>query len=640
MGNNPFLFAPTDSYSQPSPSSSSSQSPLPSPSPSSNSCSSRPSSDSSPSLNSPLQPSRQSLPQLPSHTSSSHFDPPSAAVVEPCAACKILRRRCTDKCFLASYFPSTTEQYKFNIIDSVFGVRNAVKFLQGLPECQRGDAVSSMVYEANARIRDPVYGCVGQISLLQKQVDELQAQLAKAQAERVHVRVSLYCPLCISVFVPAHTELCLNVGVEPHNFTVVDSLFGLSNVVEFLQQNSNSLSYVPLLLLLRDTSKDGSQLQANPSKISNIASTGTPVNINGQPMLANFENSKAHSYNSSSKPPMMFGTNHAGTLTSPVNKFGDNNDLEFQVNKADMEDESLKGNVAPQDDTEGFTFVEVNSVRASADKVVCCDFSSDGKLLASGGHDKKVVLWDTERENLKSNTILEEHSSLITDVRFSPSMPQLATSSFDKTVKVWDTNDPNKSTCTFTGHSTPIMSIDFHPFKDDLICSCDADSELRYWSIQNGTCLKISKGGTAQIRFQPRLGRYLAAANENVVNIFDVETQARVSSFQGHYEPIDSLCWDPSGQYLASPSHQSLPSPPSQNSSNHFSWPSKDVVGPCAACKILRRQCTDKCYLASYFPSTTEPHNFTVVDSRFGLSDVHEFLQGSVALEKFKAIPQ
>jgi WD40 repeat protein len=38
----------------------------------------------------------------------------------------------------------------------------------------------------------------------------------------------------------------------------------------------------------------------------------------------------------------------------------------------------------------GFTFTEVNSVRASQSKVVCCHFSSDGKLLASGGHDKKV----------------------------------------------------------------------------------------------------------------------------------------------------------------------------------------------------------------------------------------------------------
>lgn len=32
----------------------------------------------------------------------------------------------------------------------------------------------------------------------------------------------------------------------------------------------------------------------------------------------------------------------------------------------------------------------MSSVRASASKVACCHFSSDGKLLASGGHDKKV----------------------------------------------------------------------------------------------------------------------------------------------------------------------------------------------------------------------------------------------------------
>lgn len=48
---------------------------------------------------------------------------------------------------------------------------------------QRADAVSSLVYEANARARDPVYGCVGAISCLQNQVAQLQMQLAVAEAE-------------------------------------------------------------------------------------------------------------------------------------------------------------------------------------------------------------------------------------------------------------------------------------------------------------------------------------------------------------------------------------------------------------------------------------------------------------------------
>ena len=54
---------------------------------------------------------------------------------------------------------------------------------QELPIHQRADAVSSLVYEANARVRDPVYGCVGAISFLQNQVSQLQMQLAVAQAE-------------------------------------------------------------------------------------------------------------------------------------------------------------------------------------------------------------------------------------------------------------------------------------------------------------------------------------------------------------------------------------------------------------------------------------------------------------------------
>jgi WD40 repeat protein len=52
----------------------------------------------------------------------------------------------------------------------------------------------------------------------------------------------------------------------------------------------------------------------------------------------------------------------------------------------------------------------------------------------------QVVLWCTE-PGLKPKSSLEEHSFLITDVRFSPSMSRLATSSFDKTVRVWEADN-------------------------------------------------------------------------------------------------------------------------------------------------------------------------------------------------------
>lgn len=49
--------------------------------------------------------------------------------------------------------------------------------------------MNSLVYEANARVRDPVYGCVGAISYLQNQVAQLQMQLAVAQAEILCIQV-------------------------------------------------------------------------------------------------------------------------------------------------------------------------------------------------------------------------------------------------------------------------------------------------------------------------------------------------------------------------------------------------------------------------------------------------------------------
>lgn len=57
------------------------------------------------------------------------------------------------------------------------------RFLQEVPENQRADAANSLVYEANVRLRDPVYGCMGAISALQHQIQALQAELNAVRAE-------------------------------------------------------------------------------------------------------------------------------------------------------------------------------------------------------------------------------------------------------------------------------------------------------------------------------------------------------------------------------------------------------------------------------------------------------------------------
>ncbi|XP_028781782.1 protein LATERAL ORGAN BOUNDARIES-like [Neltuma alba] len=106
----------------------------------------------------------------------------SSSYSSPCAACKFLRRKCMPGCIFAPYFPPEEPQ-KFAHVHKIFGASNVTKLLNELLPHQREDAVNSLAYEAEARVRDPVYGCVGAISFLQRQVQRLQKELDAANAD-------------------------------------------------------------------------------------------------------------------------------------------------------------------------------------------------------------------------------------------------------------------------------------------------------------------------------------------------------------------------------------------------------------------------------------------------------------------------
>lgn len=52
--------------------------------------------------------------------------------------------------------------------------------------------------------------------------------------------------------------------------------------------------------------------------------------------------------------------------------------------------ESLRFQIEMVSCTLEFSFEEIKHIMASSHKVECCHFSSDGKLLVTGGHDNKV----------------------------------------------------------------------------------------------------------------------------------------------------------------------------------------------------------------------------------------------------------
>jgi len=113
----------------------------------------------------------------------------------PCAACKLLRRKCTQGCVFAPYFPPD-QPARFANVHKVFGASNVSKLLNDLPVPQREDAVNSLAYEAEARLRDPVYGCVAYISVLQVKIKQVREEIANARKELAgYIGQAAYAPL-------------------------------------------------------------------------------------------------------------------------------------------------------------------------------------------------------------------------------------------------------------------------------------------------------------------------------------------------------------------------------------------------------------------------------------------------------------
>jgi WD40 repeat protein len=77
---------------------------------------------------------------------------------------------------------------------------------------------------------------------------------------------------------------------------------------------------------------------------------------------------------------------------------------------------------------------EVRRLKGHKEPLRCLALSSDGKLLATGGLDRRIHLW-----NLDTNTMqpLVGHMHAVTSLSFTPDGKTLASGSFDGTVRLW-----------------------------------------------------------------------------------------------------------------------------------------------------------------------------------------------------------
>ncbi|TYH57232.1 hypothetical protein ES332_D08G075400v1 [Gossypium tomentosum] len=169
----------------------------------------------------------------------------------PCGACKFLRRKCVRGCVFAPYFCHEQGATHFAAIHKVFGASNVSKLLAHLPLSDRSEAALTIAYEAQARLQDPIYGCVSHIFALQQQIVNLQAQLAslKAQAAQSIPSVSVTANPNDKYFGKLHNLQDVQTWFHPNNSSLAPnfntnlstSSYGLSDPTSSLGNFGNSV---------------------------------------------------------------------------------------------------------------------------------------------------------------------------------------------------------------------------------------------------------------------------------------------------------------------------------------------------------------------------------------------------------------
>jgi len=145
------------------------------------------------------------------------------------------------------------------------------------------------------------------------------------------------------------------------------------------------------------------------------------------------------------------------------------------------------------------------------------------------------------------------HGQAVYALAISPDQKLLASGGADKKIIIWEIST-GKQIYSLTEHTQTILSLSFNR-EGTLLASGGADGVVKIWDVRRGVKLEdlsLQPKGVASVAFSPD-GKYLAVAGtEKVINIWEIATREECSTLAGYKGALEKIVFSPDGKLLIS----------------------------------------------------------------------------------------